>query len=126
MGFLFWAKTGKGFARLERFAMLGGETVFINSLGMNFGAVADVFIEVVVGVFFSEFNHVTITGNFGNDRGGGDFTNLRIGFDKGGSVVCEWGPSEEIDFAVDNNLGKRCVKALDCLHGATGGKLQGF
>lgn len=49
----FWClEIRKGFAGFERFAMFGCESIFVYSSNVGFGAVADVFIEIIFGIFF--------------------------------------------------------------------------
>ena len=88
--FRFWGETRKGFAGFEGFAVLGSKAVFVDSFSVSFGAVADVFVEAVVWVFFGKVYHVMVASDFGNDRGGGNFADFGVSFDKGGSVACEW------------------------------------
>lgn len=37
---------------------------------MRGGAIADVLFKAITGIFFAEFDHILIAGNFGDDRGG--------------------------------------------------------
>ena len=106
--------------------MLWGEAVLVNGCEMGFGAVADVLVKMIVWVLGGEVDHIVITGDFGDDRGGGDFAYLGIGFDVSGRVFFEGSVSQKINFAIDNNLGKRRVKSLNRLHGSTGGETKGF
>ena len=113
VGFGFFCETREGFAGFKGFAMLGGEAVFVDGGEMGFGAVADMLVETVGGVLWREVDHIAVAGDFGDDGGGGDSFKLRVGFDDGGDIGSELGICKEIDFAVDNNLGKRRVKALN-------------
>lgn len=63
--------------------MFGGETVLVDCFDMRFGAVADVFIKTVFGKFGGEFNHVVVTGDFGDDGSGRDGFNFGVAFDAG-------------------------------------------
>ena len=80
---------------------------------MGFGAVADVLIESVFWVIGGEVYHIAVTGDFGDDGSGGDFFELGVGFNAGGNIVFKWSAAQKIDFAVDDNLGKGCVKRLN-------------
>ena len=42
-------------------------------------AVADVFFKTIAGILLGEVNHILIAGNFGDDRGGGNFFNEVVG-----------------------------------------------
>ena len=93
--------------------MLWGEAVFVNGREVGFGAVADVLVEMVVWVFGGEISHIAIAGDFGDDRGGGDFAYFGIGFDASGYVFFEGSIGEKVDFAVDDDLGEGSVKPLN-------------
>ena len=56
---------------------------------MSLGAVADVFIEIVLRVFISEIDHVVVAGDFGDDGCSGNFADFSIGFDASRDVVFE-------------------------------------
>lgn len=86
LGFDCWCEAGKGFAWFERFAVLWGEAVFIDSIDVSLGAVADMLVESVFGVFFGEINHIVIAGDFGDNGSGRDFANLIVAFDTSGGV----------------------------------------
>ena len=109
----FFCKTGEGLAGFKRFAMFGGEAVFVDGGEMRFGTIADMLVETVGGVFWCKVDHIVVTGDFGDDGGGGDSFKLCIGFDDGGDIGRELGIRKKIDFTVDNNLRKRRVKALN-------------
>ena len=79
-------EAGKGFARFEGFTMFGCEAVFMNGFDVDFGAVADVFVEAIVWVFSGKINHIVVTGDLGDDGGSRDFTDFRVAFDTGGGV----------------------------------------
>ncbi len=66
--------------------MLWGEAVLIDSFDMSAGAVTDVFIETVVGVFVGKVYHIVVAGDFGDDGSGGDGANFAVGFDESGGV----------------------------------------
>lgn len=66
--------------------MFGSETILIDSFDVSFSTVTDVFVKTVFWVFFGEFDHVIVTGDFGDDGGGGNFTDFTVAFDAGGSV----------------------------------------
>ena len=66
--------------------MLGGETVLINGCEVRFGAVTNVLVEAVFWVFGGEIHHVIVTGDFGNDGGGGDGFNLGVTFNASRSI----------------------------------------
>ena len=85
----------------------------IDSGNVRFGTVADVLVEMKIRIFSGKVNHIVVASNLGDDGGGGYFANFIIAFYASGSVLFEWGASKEIDFAVNDNLGKRCVKALN-------------
>jgi len=110
----FWSlEIRKGFARFKRFTMLGCEAILIDGGDMGFGAVADVLVKTIVGIFGSEVFHILVTGDFGDDGSGGNLADESVGFDAGSDVRCERSVLEKIGFAIDNNLGKRCVKRLN-------------
>ncbi len=113
MGFGVFCKAGEGFTGFKRFAMFGSETIFVDGGEMGFGTIADMLVETVGGVFWCEVDHIMVTGDFGDDGGGGDSFELCIGFDNGGDIGRERSICKKIDLAVDNNLRKRCVKALN-------------
>ena len=68
------------------------------------GAVADVFLETVAGIFCGEFGHIAVAGDFGNDRGGGNFLDEEIGLLEQGDLAGERGVGEEVDGAVDDDF----------------------
>ena len=86
LGFVCWCEFKKGFTWFERFAVLWGEAVFVNGCDVGFGAVADVLVETIFGVFFGKRYHIIVTGDFSDDGSGGDFANLVVTFDAGGSM----------------------------------------
>ena len=71
------------------------------------------FVKLVVWIFVGEIYHVVITGDFGDNRGGGDCAKFIIGFNAGRYVGFKGGVFEEIDFAIDDDLGERDVKLLN-------------
>ena len=93
--------------------MFVGETILINSCDVNFGAVANVLVEVVFWVLFREFYHVVVASDFGDDGGGGDGADFIITFDAGRGVFCERSVGKKIDLAINNNLRKGGVKTLN-------------
>ena len=98
----------------ESGAMLRARAVSFQSFLMSGGAIADVFFKTVLWIFFCDvLNHILVPRNFGDDGGRRDFANFVVAFYAGGGVLFEWSASKEIDFAVNDNLGKRCVKALN-------------
>lgn len=74
---------------LEAGAVFGAWAVELKGFFVEGGAVADVLVEVVGGVFFCEVFHVVVTGDFGENAGGGDFGDEEVGFDEGGNVTSE-------------------------------------
>ena len=85
----------------------------IDSGNVRFGTVADVLIKMIIGILRGKTEHIVIASNFGDDGSGRDFANFIVAFYASGGVLFEWGVGKEIDFAVNDNLGKRCVKALN-------------
>ena len=85
----------------------------INSSNVRFGTIADVLIKMIIGILCGKIEHIVVASNFGNNGGCRDFANFVVAFYAGGGVLFEWGVGKEIDFAVNDNLGKRCVKALN-------------
>ena len=90
-GFNCRCEAEEGLTGFERFTVFWGETIFINSCDVSFGAVADVLVKSVLGVFIGEVYHIMITGDFGDNGGGGDFAYFIVAFDAGGSVLCQRG-----------------------------------
>lgn len=82
-------EAGEGFTGLERLAVFWGEAVLIDSIDVSFGAVADVLVEAIFGVFFGKRYHIIVTGDFGDNGGGGDFANFVVTFDAGGGEFFE-------------------------------------
>ena len=89
MGFCVCGEAGKGFAGFEGFAVFGCEAVLVDGFDMSFGAVADVFIELVFWILGANVYHVVVAGNFSDDGGGGDGLELGIGFDTCGDILFE-------------------------------------
>lgn len=79
---------GERLAGFEGFAMFGSNAVFVDSLKMGFGAVTDVLVETVCGIFGRDLSHVVVAGDFSNNGGGGDFADFVVGLDTGGDVFC--------------------------------------
>ncbi len=71
---------GEDFANgAEAATVLGADAVSKEGLFMKSGTVADMLFETVFGVFCSEVDHVAITSDFSDDRGGGNFGDEKIG-----------------------------------------------
>ena len=85
----------------------------VDSSNVRFGTIANVLIEMIVRVFGGKVDHIVIASNFGDDGSGRDFANYVVAFYASGGVLFEWGVGKKIDFAVNDNLGKRRVKALN-------------
>ena len=64
--------------------MFRSETILVNCFNMSFGAVADMFVEIVFWIFLGELNHIIVTSDFGNDGSSGYFADFIIAFDAGG------------------------------------------
>ena len=107
LGFSERLKISKGFAGFKGFAVFWSEAVAVDSFDVSGGAVADVLIETVVGVFGGDLNHIAVASYFGNDGSGGNFADFGVGLDDGRGIGFEWGVFEEINFTVDDDLGER-------------------
>ncbi len=71
--------------------MFIGEAVLVDSCDVGSGAIADMFVETVCGIFGRDFSHVVVASDFGNDGGGRNLTNFVVAFDTGRSIVFQGG-----------------------------------
>src|SRR5689334_22030279 len=72
-------KAGQHLAyRCKTAAMVWGHAVLVKCGKVSFGAIAFVLIEAIGGIFGVQLQHKAITGNFSDDRGGGDRETARI------------------------------------------------
>lgn len=84
--------------------MLGAGSEFEKGGFMSSGAVADVFFKSVARVFFGEVGHIAIAGDFGDNRGGTDFFDEKVGFREESDFVSERSVREKVDGAVNDNF----------------------
>lgn len=56
-----WAKTG---------AVLGANSVGLQGFLVEGGTIADVFLEAIGGILGSNFGHIAVASDFGDDRSG--------------------------------------------------------
>ena len=106
-------EAGDRFARFEGFTVFWSEAAIVDGCDVGFGAVTNVSVKTVVGILFGEVDHVMIAGDLGDDGSSGNCRKFGVGFDMGRYVRFERGVFEKIDFTVNDDLGKRCVKFLN-------------
>ena len=105
--------------------MFGAGAVFLEGGAMLSGTVTDMFFKTIFGVLLGEINHIFITSDFGDDTGGRNFFNEKIGFFESGNFIFKWCFGEKINCAVNNYLVKWCFGGEDLFDGATGSEAEG-